>query len=114
MMCGVRLKKVVELDNDFVVKSFLLEATLAECVNAAGGSTGEWSRWFNGSRDIKVSSLFEPAKRLGISPGELLDVILERRKRHLEYKKEMLETQIEKGLPDPEDDFSGDAKGWLW
>lgn len=97
-----------------MVKSFLLEATLAECVDAAGGSAGEWSRWFNGSRDIKVSSLFEPAKRLGISPGELLDAILERRKRHLEHKKEVLEIQIEKALPAEEDECSRDAEGWLW
>lgn len=108
------MTKVVELNNNFVVKSFLLEATLAECVEAAGSSIADWSRWFNGSRDIKVSSLFEPAKRLKLTPGELLDIVLERRRRHLEHKKEMLETQIERALPESEDGCFKDAEGWLW
>lgn len=62
-------------------KDCLLELTLSEFASSAGGSTAEWSRWFSGVRDVKASSLLEPAERLGITPGELLDIILERRRR---------------------------------
>lgn len=43
----------------------------------------QWSRWFTGDRDPDVPSLFKPAQKLGLTPGELLDIILERRRRHL-------------------------------
>ena len=65
-------------------KNCLLELTVSEFAAAAGGSVADWSRWFSGARDIKASSLLEPAEHLGITPGELLDIILERRRRCLQ------------------------------
>ena len=60
----------------------LIELSVTEFSELAGGSVATWSRRFSGDRDIKVSSLVAPARALGMTPGELLDIILERRRRY--------------------------------
>lgn len=76
-------------------REFLLNASLSEFVEMAGESASLWCWWFSGNRDIRASSLVKPAERLGMTPGELLDLILERRHRQVERKKKALEAQIE-------------------
>lgn len=76
--------KVVAINPWKYSKNDLLNLSLSEFASRVNGTTAEWSRWFSGARDIKASSLLEPACALGISPGELLDIILERQRRHLE------------------------------
>lgn len=72
---GNRFKKKEKL------KQFLLSATLSQWVRAAGGSVATWSYWLSGARIPNASSLEEPAMRLGLTPGELLDIISERRQK---------------------------------
>lgn len=92
----------------------LIALTLSEFVALAGGSIADWSRWISGARDVRISSLFEPALKLGLTPGELLDVILERRRLLLQQKMQALEAQIHKGLP--KNDFTrlADCKQFGW
>lgn len=76
------------------LKEKFLKATLEELTDLAGEDIATWSRWLAGMRDLRISSLYEPARRMAISPGELLDLILERRRQHLSAQIKDLESQI--------------------
>lgn len=77
-----------------VSKSLLIEATLHEWTHLAGNCPATWSRWFTGNRDLRINSLIAPAERLGITPGQLLDIILERRKRQKVKNRKTLQTLL--------------------
>lgn len=61
----------------------------------AGGCDVNWSRWFSGDRNILTNSLISPAARLGLTPGELLDLILERRRRSVQKKMKALDASVD-------------------
>ncbi len=76
-------------------KSQLLEMSVIQFSRLAGGSDVNWSRWFTGDRNIKTNSLLRPASRLGLTPGELLDLILERRRRCVQEKMDALDIAVD-------------------
>lgn len=80
-------------------KGQLLEMSLTQFSRLAGGSEGNWSRWFSGDRNVSANSLIGPAARLGMTPGELLDLILERRRRNVQEKMRALDIAVD-SLPE--------------
>ena len=56
-----------------------LKATLTELESWSGIDSSYWCRWFKGAAATEVN-LKKASRRLGLSPGELLDYVIARRK----------------------------------
>jgi len=63
-----------------LTKKQFLEASLVELAEMTGIGDSNWCRWLNNRSDITEKNLVKGSHAIGISPGTLLDWIIERRK----------------------------------